>query len=80
MPIVSTVGEVSGGSTALTGSSSVLGWCQYARCGFVHMGIQHSTAPFLCRKLNLKGIGMLSANAGHGASCAQASSRREWGL
>jgi hypothetical protein len=79
MPIVSTDGG-SGGSTALVGFSSVLGWRQYARCGFMHMRIQHTTASFFFRKPYLKAIGMLSAKAGQGASCAQASSHRERGL
>jgi hypothetical protein len=80
MPIVSTDGGGSSGSTALIGFSSVLGWGQYAFCGFMHMRIPQTTAPFFCRKPFLKAIGMLSAKAGQGASCAQASSHRERGL
>jgi len=71
MPIVSTDGGGSGGSTALIGSSSVLGWRQYALSGL---------ASFFSRKPSLKAIGMLSAKAGQGASCAQASSHRERGI
>jgi len=47
---------------------------------FMRMRIQYTTASFFCRKPYLKGIGMLSAKAGQGASCAHASSHRERGL
>jgi hypothetical protein len=80
MPIASTDGGGSGGSTALIGFSSVLGWRQYALCGSMHMRIHHIMASFFCRKPYPKAIGMLSAEAGQGASCAQASSHRERGL
>jgi hypothetical protein len=63
--MVSTDGDGSGGSTALLGSSSVLARCQYARCDFTHIRIQHRTVSFFCRKPYLKAIGMLSGKADH---------------
>jgi hypothetical protein len=83
MPIVSTGGDGSCGSTAFI-SSSVPGGRQHALRGFMHMRIQHTiqptTASFFCRKPHPKVIGMLSAKGGQGASCAKASSHRERGL
>jgi hypothetical protein len=83
MPIMSTDGDV---LTALIGPSSVLGWCHYPLSGFMHMRIQRTTASFFCRKPFCRkphlmyAIGMLSAKAGKGASCAQGSSHRKRGL
>jgi hypothetical protein len=56
---VSTDGYGSGGSTAFIGYLSVLGWCQYALCGFMHMRTQPTTVSFFCREPYLKAIGML---------------------
>jgi hypothetical protein len=50
MPMVSTDGDSSGGSTVVTGSSPVPGWRLNALRGFTRIRIQHTTASFFCRK------------------------------
>jgi hypothetical protein len=67
MPMVRTAGDGSDGSTI--GSSSVLGSCQYALCGFTHMAVR-TTASFFCIKPYPQVIGMLSDKASQGASRA----------
>jgi hypothetical protein len=79
MPIVST-DDGFGGSTALVGSSSVVGWSQHALGCSVDMRVQRTTALFFYGKPYLEAIGMLRAKVGQGTSCAQASSHRERGL
>jgi hypothetical protein len=73
-------GDVSGGSMASIGWSSVLGCCQDAVCAFMHVRMEHTTASFFCRKPYLKAIRLLSPEAGRRFSCATASNHRERGL
>jgi hypothetical protein len=76
---MSTGGDGSGGSTALSGSSA-LSWRQYTFCDFVENRIQHKTPSFFRKKPHLKAMGMFSAKAGQDTSCAHASSHRGRGL